>query len=135
MYNTILLATDFSNEESTIQSLKKAERLSNNGRIVLMHVLDDLPSYALTELPNDFLASQIPDIEKKLEELVTKSKVKADIEVRKGSAHRSIIDTSKEIEADLILVNSHRPGLQDYLIGSTAAKIVRHASCSVLVER
>ena len=36
---------------------------------------------------------------------------------------------------DLIIVASHRPGLQDYFLGSTAAKVVRHAKCSVLVIR
>jgi len=36
---------------------------------------------------------------------------------------------------DLIIVGSHKPGLQDYLLGSTAARVVRHAMCSVLVGR
>jgi len=42
---------------------------------------------------------------------------------------------AKEKDVDLIIIASHRPGLQDYFLGSTAAKVVRHATCSVLVVR
>jgi nucleotide-binding universal stress UspA family protein len=37
--------------------------------------------------------------------------------------------------ADLIVVGSHRPVMSDYLLGSNAKTIVRHAQCSVLVVR
>jgi len=42
---------------------------------------------------------------------------------------------AQEKGVDLIIIASHRPGLQDYFLGSTAAKVVRHAKCSVLVIR
>jgi nucleotide-binding universal stress UspA family protein len=38
-------------------------------------------------------------------------------------------------EADLIVVGSHRPAMKDYLLGTNAARVVRHAHCSVLVVR
>jgi nucleotide-binding universal stress UspA family protein len=47
----------------------------------------------------------------------------------------TILETAKEIGADLIVIASHRPGLQDYFLGSTAARVVRHAECAVLVDR
>jgi len=135
MYNTILVPTDLSDEELTIRSLKKAEKLLGDGRIVLLHVLDDIPAYVLIELPAHIVDGQVPETRKELEEIVKKSGVKADIEVRKGPAHNNINVEAKIIGADLILINSHRPGFQDYLLGSTAAKVVRHAPCSVLVDR
>jgi len=135
MYNTILVPTDLAHEDLTIQSLKKAQKLSDNGRIVLLHVLDAIPAYALAEVPILIVEQQVPNTKQKLKELVEKSGVKADVETLKGSAHNNIIDEAKKIGADLILINSHQPGLQDYLLGSTAAKVVRHASCSVLVDR
>ena len=42
---------------------------------------------------------------------------------------------AKEIGADLIVMGSHRPELADYLLGANAAKVVRHADCSVMVVR
>ena len=135
MYNTIIVPTDFSNEESTIRSLKKAEKLSDNGHIILLHVLDDIPSYALVDIPLDMMPDLVPQTRDSLKAMVFLSKVKAEIEVRNGGSYREIIESSKEHEANLIIINSHRPGLKDYLLGSTAAKVVRHSPCSVLVER
>jgi len=135
MYNTIIVPTDFSNEESTIQSLKKADKLSDNGRIILLHVLDSIPAYALIEIPADMMPDLVPQSRDALKKMVSQSEVKAEIEVRNSSSYRQIIEAAKEHKADLILINSHKPGLQDYLLGSTAAKVVRHAPCAVLVQR
>ena len=55
--------------------------------------------------------------------------------VRHGSAHHEILDEAESSDVDLVVVASHRPELSDYLLGSTAAKVVRHANCSVLVVR
>ena len=123
MYNTIIVPTDFSDEESTIQSLKKARKLSDNGRIVLLHALEAVPY-------------DISQTRETLGEWMKKSGVEAEIEVHHdGSSYHNIIESAKEYEADLILINSHKPGLKDYLLGSTAGKVVRHAHCAVLVDR
>ncbi|MEP4424264.1 MAG: universal stress protein, partial [Nitratireductor sp.] len=50
-------------------------------------------------------------------------------------AASGILAVAKEKQADVIVIASHKPGLQDYLIGSTAARVVRHAACSVHVMR
>lgn len=123
MYNTIIVTTDFSDEASTIQSLKKADNLSDSGRIILLHVLEAVP----------YLVSQTRET---MGQWIKKSGVEAEIEVRHdGSSYHNIIESAKEHKADLILINSHKPTLQDYLLGSTSGKVVRHAKCSVLVDR
>jgi len=33
------------------------------------------------------------------------------------------------------MIASHKPGMSDYFIGSTAARVVRHAQVSVLIDR
>jgi len=135
MYDTILVPVDFSHEKQTVQSLQKAEKLASSGRIVLLHVVEDIPEYALIQLPENIEMDNISDARKELEALAKNAGISADIEVRKGRAYNNIIESASKINADLIIINSHRPGLQDYLLGSTAAKVVRHAQCAVLVER
>ncbi|MGI9464424.1 MAG: universal stress protein, partial [Aestuariivirgaceae bacterium] len=61
--------------------------------------------------------------------------VEADVEIRSGRPHHALVSLADEIDADLILIGSHDPGLQDYFLGSTASSVVRHAKCSVLVDR
>ena len=58
-----------------------------------------------------------------------------DSEVLSGHTPLKILEYATEIGADLIIIASHRPGLQDYFLGSTAARVVRHAECAVLVDR
>lgn len=135
MYKTIIVPTDLANEDQIIKSLKKADKLRDDGKIVLLHVLDAIPAYALAEIPVDLMPDLVPKTKETLQKWVADSAVNAEIEVRNGSSYRNIIESARENEADLILINSHRPGLQDYLLGSTAAKVVRHAPCSVLVDR
>jgi len=135
MYDTIIVATDFSDENSSTQSLQKAEKLSDNGRIILLHVIPNVPSYAVSEVPHEIMKEVVPNRRDALRKIVKKSKVKAGTETRNGNAYRQIIGSAEEHEADLIIVNSHKPALSDYLLGSTAAKVVRHAKCSVLIER
>lgn len=55
--------------------------------------------------------------------------------VRSGTIYSEILQTADEISADLIVLMSHLPDLGDYLLGPNAAKVVRHARCSVLVVR
>ena len=53
----------------------------------------------------------------------------------KGETIRLILAAAKEYAADLIIMGSHRPELQDYLLGPNAARVVRHSAKSVLVVR
>ena len=52
-----------------------------------------------------------------------------------GHAGRTIVDHAVENHVDCIVIASHRPGLEDYFLGSTAARVVRHAPCAVHVIR
>ena len=60
---------------------------------------------------------------------------KSDIEISQSAKKREILDVASSEQADLILIASHRPDFTNYLIGATADRIVRHATCSVLVDR
>ena len=53
----------------------------------------------------------------------------------KGHTSRTIIDYADDNAVDCIVIGSHKPGLRDYLLGSTAARVVRHAGCAVHVQR
>jgi len=52
-----------------------------------------------------------------------------------GSVGRGIQDLAEQAKADLVVLASHRPSLMDWLIGSHAFHVVRHAKCSVFVVR
>jgi universal stress protein F len=55
--------------------------------------------------------------------------------VAQGTVYRRILHMAERIGADLIIMPAHRVRFADYLLGSNASKVVRHAKCSVHVLR
>jgi nucleotide-binding universal stress UspA family protein len=55
--------------------------------------------------------------------------------VRRGSIYKEILRYARDTEADLVIMAAHRPEMSDFLLGSNAAQIVRHADCSVWIVR
>ncbi len=110
--------------------------LDKDGTIVLLHVMEELPPYLATTIPREQLAGRRKDVLRKLESLARGAgKAKVDLDIREGNAPSNILKAAEDHDADLILIGSHVPGFSDYFLGSTAARVVRHAQCSVLVER
>ncbi|WP_298257944.1 universal stress protein [uncultured Litoreibacter sp.] len=58
-----------------------------------------------------------------------------DIKVTTGRSYSKVIDAARELEVDMIMMAAHKEGMKDYLLGMTAARVVRHAPCTVLVVR
>jgi nucleotide-binding universal stress UspA family protein len=52
-----------------------------------------------------------------------------------GVPWEAICDAARRLRVDLIVVGSHGYSGLDRLLGTTAAKVVNHAPCSVLVHR
>jgi nucleotide-binding universal stress UspA family protein len=55
--------------------------------------------------------------------------------VAEGKVYQEILKAADAIKADLVVMGSHRPELSDYLLGPNAARVTRHARCSVMVVR
>jgi nucleotide-binding universal stress UspA family protein len=52
-----------------------------------------------------------------------------------GSPWQSICETAHRLSCDLVVIGSHGYSGVDRVLGTTAAKVVNHAPCSVLVVR
>jgi len=134
MYKTILVPVDLSHLELGRKMIEIAREIGKNeSRIFLLHVLEAIPAFVASQLPEGLLQNTRASAVATLREMAPGAGVGA--EVRSGHAHLTILDYADEIGAELIIIASHRPGLQDYFLGSTAARVVRHAKCAVLVDR
>jgi nucleotide-binding universal stress UspA family protein len=134
MYKTILVPVDFSHPELARETLRIAREIGGKlSRIAALYVIADVPAYVAAELPKGLLQQNLVQARADLKALADEAG--ADSEVLSGHAPLRILEYAKTIAADLIVLGSHRPGLQDYFLGSTAARVVRHAECAVLVHR
>lgn len=55
--------------------------------------------------------------------------------VRNGVVFDEVVVQAKQTQVDAIVMASAKPKFRSYLLGSNAAKVVRHAPCSVFVVR
>lgn len=136
MYKTILVPIDLSDIDKGKATIDLAKKLGGSGcRIKLLNVVEDIPSYAAAELPTGLVEKSKANARQVLDDIASASQGSIEVEVRAGHAKTAILAAAEDCGADLIIIGSHRPGLQDYLLGSTAGRVVRHSTCSVLVVR
>lgn len=141
MYKDILVSIDLSNAESEIRTLETAVDYARTFSSRL-HVMTVVPDYGMSIVggffPKEHEQQAIDHTNKALHEFTTKH-VPAEIKhrhiVAHGSIYREILRYAELIKADLIVLSAKRPGPEDYLIGPNAARVVRHATISVLVVR
>ncbi|UWQ90633.1 universal stress protein [Aliisedimentitalea scapharcae] len=135
MYHNILVPISFDSERDVSGPLKLAQMLSTpEAQITLLHVVEHIPAYAISYMPADYLAEARAAIQGELDALANTIPNGRGL-VIEGHSGRSILDWAEVNKPDLIIIASHRPGMQDLLLGSTATQIVRHASCAVHVVR
>jgi universal stress protein A len=71
-----------------------------------------------------------------LQKRLTEDGLRCRVEAKLGRPWQIVVDTAKRWKADLIVIPTHgRTGAKHFLLGSTAERVVQHASCSVLVVR
>ncbi|MDP5220223.1 universal stress protein [Ruegeria sp. 2205SS24-7] len=135
MYTNILIPIALDHEYDVQRTIETARRLmAKPGKITLVAVLENVPAYVAeyaTVKPADHVRAEI---EQRLRALAT-GQNHIDAAVLSGKPGVTIPDLAAETSADLIVINSHRPGVEDYFLGSTASRVVRRAPCSVLVLR
>lgn len=134
MYDNILVAMALDHGVSGT-TLKAAATLCNpGGRITALHVYEPPHSSVTAYLDEDTVRE---GFDKAREALVEKTAGHGDVtaEIVKGRSYRAIVEYAEQHGMDCIVVGSHKPGLSDFFLGSTAARVVRHAPCAVHVCR
>lgn len=140
MFKKILVPVDPSEAEFAKPAIAAAATLARqvDGDIHLIAVLPVMNGYVTELLPADYEKGLETETETQVRALAVAAGIdpaKLTITLRAGSVYHEVIDEATNWGADAIIVNSHRPQMTTYLLGSNAAKIVRHAPCSVLVLR
>lgn len=135
----ILLPIDLAQTEKAEALVAAAKQIGNaaDSSFTLVYVVSSMPGYMMAELPEDFGDKAIENARGELEKFAIEHGLggNSEIVVRSGSPQRQIVSVAEEKGIDLIVIASHKPEAVDYLLGSVAAAVVRHAPCSVLVQR
>ena len=137
----IVCPIDFS--PTAQQALAYAAELARscNAELVLLHVVPEL-NYPIRGFG---MAQAFPHLR---EELHTRAKehlaevqkglanVKSTLELSDGVPHDAILECAKVTKADMIVMGTHgNTGIKHALLGSSAERVVRLATCPVLTVR
>lgn len=136
MYQTFVVPVDVNNSDKAAAMLDTAERLGDKGaKIVLTYIIEPIPNYVAVHLPEGHSEKVVAEAKEELDRIAKSTALETEIQVRFGHASPEILSAADENNADAIIIASHRPGFEDYLLGSTASRVVRHAKCSVVIIR
>jgi len=147
MFNVdkILVPTDFSDYADL--ALKKALDLAEacEAKIYLAYVAAEAPDvFKLSKYVMEGQKKIQEELEKQSEKLFKEQiakfpaaeKTAIEVKVLSGSPYKEIIDYQEKIKADMLVIGTHGDTpFEGFFFGSTSAKIIRHATCSVLIVR
>jgi nucleotide-binding universal stress UspA family protein len=139
----IVLPLDLDHESSWRKALPAAVDVARHSGAQL-HVMTVVPdehvrmTVVAQLIPEGYEQRIVDDAKQRLAALL-KQHAPDDLEiqqaVRRGSVYKEILRYTRDTQADLVIMAAHRPEMRDYLLGPNAARIVRHADCSVWVVR
>lgn len=136
MYKSILVPIALDHTGRSEPAIATARSLLDpGGTITVLHVADHIPDYVVQQLPPDVFDRNAKETEGKLSLIAKEIGSNSRAVVLRGHAASSILEHAKANDIDCIVIASHKPGFQDYLLGSTASRVVRHAQCAVHVIR
>ncbi len=141
MFKEILLPIDLGEMESSRKAVSTAIELSRTEGARL-HLLCVVPGFGMSIVsqyfPEGFEEKSLAEAANQLDKFIAKnipSEITSRAVVANDTVYEEILKVAAETGCDLIVVASQRPELKDYLLGPNASRVVRHATCSVLVVR
>ena len=140
MFKSILVPIDLADTDLAKPAIATAAALSQtwSGSVRLLNVMPMTPVMLAEYVPADFDVQQRETSEEALGNRSARIRYRAGAHlhaVRQGGIYHEILEEAAAINADLIVMTSHRPAMRTYFLGSNAGHVVRYAKCSVLVVR
>jgi nucleotide-binding universal stress UspA family protein len=140
LFKHVLACVDLGDVESSRQVVLAAREIMSDESV--LHVFTAVPDFGRSIVgsffPDDFETTAIDKAREELHAFIdaqVPEGLRVQAVIGHGNIYEEIIEAAEKVQADLIVIGSHRPELKDYLLGPNAARVVRHAPLSVLVVR
>lgn len=137
MYQSIMVPVDLAHSDKLDKALTTAADLAKHYHATLYYVgVTDAAPSAVAHNPDEF--------NQKLEQFVAGQNAKHGIQgkAKMMLSHDPVIDlddtlskAGEEVNADLVVMASHIPGVMDYVFSSNAGYLASHSRLSVFIVR
>jgi len=136
-WNNILISTDGS--KFSAAATEKAIDLAKSygGQLKAVSIVDVTEEFH-AEAPGavEELVKKAKGFVDDVKKMAETQGVKTETLVREGETYKVIVDLSKELKSDVIVMGSHgRTGMKRLLMGSVTEKVIGYALCPVLVVK
>ena len=141
MFGRILLPIDIAEAEVAKEAIETAVAVAKafNSDIRLIHVTSPIviasPMAVIPQAVYDEIGVYEKSELERMAAAIDRPKGTVATVVRIGGVYPELLAEAAEWQADLIVVGAHKRSMATYLLGSSAAAIVRHAPCTVMVVR
>jgi nucleotide-binding universal stress UspA family protein len=140
MFKQILAAVDVDDNDKAEETLRIAADIAKiySAQLHLVSVIGAVQAVVSQHLPEGYEKMAMKRTEQDLATLAASVNLtQGDVtsSARFGDIYREILAQAEKSSADLIVIGSNKPQATDFLLGTNAARVVRHSSCSVLVVR
>jgi nucleotide-binding universal stress UspA family protein len=139
--NKILAAVDFSDLATVVLDYTVRFAKAFGSEVMILHVEPPAPAFIGTEMSPPIISEQhteeveriIGDL-KSMVQFLNDNGIRSSYEFIQGPIVDTIINKSKEYEADLILMGAHSHGfLYRAFIGSISSGVMKVSTCPVMV--
>jgi nucleotide-binding universal stress UspA family protein len=143
-FKTILFPTDFSRSAEHALDYAISLAIEYESSILLAHVIEDISfnsPFTLSSFPTslEYHHGMEEKVKEKLAAVISaqlKRQIHVEEVVLRGKPFVEIVRLAKERNVDLIVMATHsQTGIRHSQLGSTSERVVRKASCPVMVIR
>ena len=141
MYKNILLPVDMEHRDESTRALAIAlgEAQRSKAKLTVMTVapgfgMPIVASYFDENAVKEALKEVARHLKKYIDENVPEG-IETSAVVAEGNPAELILKQAQEDDTDLIVLASHNSQIENLLLGSCAAKVVRHSHCTVTVVK
>ena len=141
MYNNILLPVDMEHSAESVRALSiaVAETQRSNAKLTVMTVAPGFGSALVASyFEEGAVKAALQEVARQLKQYVDDN-IPDDVEVVavvvEGNPAERILKQEQADNIDLIVIASHNSQIEHILLGSCAAKVVRHSKCTVTVVK
>jgi nucleotide-binding universal stress UspA family protein len=139
VFQHILIPVDLDEPSSWTKAMPAAAALAKafDAQVTAMTVITNRDAQAQAAWSTISYSALVDKTTAQLAEIADRElgRGRAAVRVGSGSVYGAILDAAVDIAADLIVMSSHRPAMREFLIGANAARVARHAKCSVMIVR
>ena len=141
MYNNILIPVDMEHPTESAKALKIAveEAQRSKAKLTVMTVAPGFGSPLVASyFEKGAVKEALQEVARHLKQYVDDNipeGVEVEAVVAEGNPAERILKQEQTDNIDLIVIASHNSQIENLLLGSCAAKVVRHAQCTVTVVK